>query len=206
MCTEIGYHAQLTDFTVPEIQNGDMLQECLDIIRIGRNPITFSYMSPPATETVIRALGIHLERGTLTMSPRRELALTSRGEHVSMLPVNAFSAVALLESSKYGCCDEMVMLVSMIEAIEGGNILFKNVENDPKIWAAITKTKSNFGKGFGDHIMLFNIYLSWREARHKGTTVQWLQDCYMVGSTLKLADTVRNQLLRILWRNQHEFN
>jgi HrpA-like RNA helicase len=206
MCTEAGFRTALTDYTVPEMQNGDMLREILDLIKIGRDPISFTYPSPPATETVVKALGIHRELGTLTIK-NNALALTQRGEQVSLLPVNVFSALAILESMKpeLSCCDEMVMLVSMLEALEGGSKAFENGESKAEK-KVINSKKVQFGQSQGEHITLLNLYLSWRQASFEGTTVEWLSENRIDPSTMQRADTVRKQLLRLLVRHKKFFD
>jgi pre-mRNA-splicing factor ATP-dependent RNA helicase DHX15/PRP43 len=205
MCTETGYHTALTDYTVPEIQNGDMLSECLDIVKIGRDPLKFPFMSPPAAETIVKALGIHKQLGTLTVR-NNTLVLTQRGEQVSIMPVNVFSAVAILESMKpeLSCCDEIVMLVSMLEAIDAGTGLFVAVDGKEDK-AALRATWKKFGQDRGEHIMLFNIYIGWKQACHDKTTDRWLAEKFLIRSTLERADVVRGQVLRLLARKQKFF-
>jgi pre-mRNA-splicing factor ATP-dependent RNA helicase DHX15/PRP43 len=198
MCTETGYYSQLTDYTVPDIQNSDMLSEVLQIIKIKRSPFDFPYMSGPATETVIKAVGILHEMGALERQGAK-LRLTSHGENLLSLPVSVFCANALLESAKWSCVDEMIMIVSMIERSEGGTSLFKRPEIfDKAIERKIIDTKSQFHSRHGDHLMLLNIYLRYRETCERGASEQWLDHNMMTGNTLKRVDHLRDKLLRIM--------
>jgi HrpA-like RNA helicase len=198
MCIEAGYHTQLTDHTIPDIQCGDMLSEVLQIVKLGRNPINFPYMCPPAPETVVRALGIYAELGTIKRVGTR-LEITPHGENVLSLPVTVFCAEALLASARWKCTDEMISVISMIEASEGGTTLFKKQEKyDKDHEKAIKDVKSYFNQTHGDHIMLHNIYNSWRYACEDGVADVWLHEKLMVGATLKRADTLRSRLLRIM--------
>jgi len=198
ICTQASYDSQLTDHTVPDIQCSDMLSELLQIVKMGRNPVSFPYMCPPATETIIKALGIHSELRTINPVGTR-LEITPHGENILSLPVGVFCAEALLESAKWHCVDEMISVVSMIEESEGGTGLFKKLEKyDKDHEKAIRDVKSSFDQAHGDHIMLHNIHLSWKQARHDGKANEWLQEKMMVGDTLKRIDTLRNRLLRIM--------
>lgn len=202
MCTQTDYDTQLTDHTVPDIQNGDMLSQILQIVKLGHNPFDFPYMSPLATVTVTKALSIHSELGTLELS-NRGLELTSRGKNILDLPVSVFCANALLESATYNCVDEMISVVSMIEASEGGTCFFTVPETrDRDFEKALKETKSYFSQSNGDFLMLLNIYFNWRHACDEGRTDEWLRERMMVRSTLERADALRSRLLRIMATEQ----
>lgn len=198
MCTQTGFYSQLTDFSVPEIQNSDMLRESIDIMRIGRNPLKFPYMAPPAPETLVKANGLLRALGAVTVE-KHQWVLTSRGEEISNLPVDVCSAVVLLEAQKYGCSDEMVSMVSMIEATEGGTSLFFPIPKDPAVSARLRAFRNEQGNSHGDHIMLFNIYMSWRSKRETNEFQAWLNKYYLRGDVLQRAHALRNQLLKLLW-------
>lgn len=57
MCTQGGFHEQLLKRSVPAVKEGDMLSEYLDILTMGRSPLTFPYIVAPARETIMKALG-----------------------------------------------------------------------------------------------------------------------------------------------------
>ena len=193
MCTETGFHEAMPDFTVPEMQNGDMLQEVLDILRIGRNPLTFPYMSAPSTEVVIKALGILSAFGAIQVG-LTGLEITETGLVISRLPVTVYHAVMLLTSQKYQCQDEILSLVAMLEATEGGQNLFVGIQ-DKKTQSLIEMRRKYFGQSSGDHIMLLNIYLAYREACRFQQRETFISENYLQGSVLKTADVTRQQLL-----------
>ncbi|OQO13753.1 hypothetical protein B0A48_01983 [Cryoendolithus antarcticus] len=123
MCTQTGFHAQLSAHTVPQMQTGDMVQEVLDILKIDRNPLTFSYPAKPATETVVKALGILVPVQAVEKCPTG-LQITPRGLDIVRLPVDIYSAIMLLDSPMFNCQDQAVSLVAMIEASEKGSNVF----------------------------------------------------------------------------------
>ncbi|KAI7107405.1 putative pre-mRNA-splicing factor ATP-dependent RNA helicase [Hortaea werneckii] len=184
MCTETGYSMHLTDYVVPDLQNGDMLRECLDILSIGHNPINFPYIFPPATETIVKALGIlHRVKAVRLSNQLTRLELTSGGELVAKLPVAVFSAVAILESIKFKCSGEMMMMVSMIEAIQGGSSLW-SMPKTPKQKTDLATSMHYFGINKGGHIMLINVFLSWKNACRTNNVDQWLQEHQILAATI----------------------
>lgn len=196
MFTQAGYESALPEFTVPEMRNGDMLQEVLDIIRIGRHPLAFPYMASPSTEAVIKAFGIlfaldAIKFGSLGME------VTTRGQAISRLPVSVYHAVMLLESPRFCCQDEALSLVAMLEATEGGRTLFISAP-DPEAVTKIEKLREKYGQASGDHIMLVNIYMAYREACRFQDRDNFIYENYLVGGVLKTADSTRQQLLAYL--------
>jgi pre-mRNA-splicing factor ATP-dependent RNA helicase DHX15/PRP43 len=194
MCTEGGFQEQMLEHSVPAIMEGDMLSECLSILKMGRSPLTFPYIVAPATETIVKALGIlHL----LGAVDARGESLTPLGTDITSLPVDVYSAVVLLESPRFGCSDEMISLVSMIEATDGGSNLFSSPSNAEEK-AAIKTIRAQFHHGSGDHITLFNIYMAWTAACTTNKADEFLSKNKLKGSVLRYADQIRLQLFRTL--------
>ena len=194
MCTEKGFHEQLLEQPVPAMVEGDMLMECLSILKIGKSPLTFPYIVAPAAETIAKALGILYQLGAVDQRGER---LTARGEEIARLPVDVYSAIVLLESPQYDCSDEMLSLISMIEASDGGRDVFiKPVNKEEK--KRLRQIRAEFCHGSGDHLTLFNIYMSWRAAGQNDTAAEFVKENMLNGSTLKLADQTRLQLLKML--------
>ncbi|KAI6800581.1 P-loop containing nucleoside triphosphate hydrolase protein [Hortaea werneckii] len=204
MCTETGYNTQLTDHTVPDILNGDMLRECLDILRMGRNPISFPYMYPPATETIVKALGI-LRRLKAVQLAAGKLELTSNGELMARLPVSVFSAAAILESIKFKCSVEMMMMASMIEVTEGGSNLWPKPKTDQEKADMAAKMRY-FGSRKGGHLMLVHVFLSWRSARQAGDVDQWSHEYRIPVTIMQRVDTLFNQLVKLVQMNSEVFH
>ena len=193
MCTQGGFQQDLMEHSVPAIMEGDMLQECLHILKMDRNPLDFPYIAAPATETITKALGILQLLGATDV--RGEL--TDRGRFITHLPISPYSAVVLLESQQFECSDEMISLISMLEAQEGGNRVFKKASTKEEA-EVLKASRAHFSDGSGDHIMLFNIYMAWREACNADTQDSFLQDKMLNGSLLATADQTRLQLIRLL--------
>jgi pre-mRNA-splicing factor ATP-dependent RNA helicase DHX15/PRP43 len=194
MCTEGGFQEQMLEHSVPAIMEGDMLSECLSILKMGRSPLTFPYIVAPATETIVKALGILYLLGAVDA---RGENLTSLGTDMTRLPVDVYSAVVLLESPRFGCSDEMISLVSMIEATDGGSNLFNN-PSTPEEKAALKAIRELFHHGSGDHITLFNIYMAWTAACTSNKADEFLSKHMLKGSVLRYADQIRLQLFRTL--------
>jgi pre-mRNA-splicing factor ATP-dependent RNA helicase DHX15/PRP43 len=197
MCTEADFLEQLEEHSVPAILESDMLSEYLHILKMGRSPLNFPFMVAPASETIVKAQGLLFQLGAVDARGQ----LTPRGEEITQLPVDVYSAVVLLSSPDYGCSDEMLSLVSMIEASEGGSHVFVNAITD-EMKKQLAKIKAKYRHPTGDHLTLFNIYMAWRSACLAGTADEFVRENMLLGTVLKTADRTRKQLLSILYKHK----
>lgn len=197
MCTERGYQEDLIEYSVPHFLQGDMLKECLTIMKLGHNPATFDYIMAPAPETVVKTLEILQQLGAIDHNGK----LLSRGEELTAIPTNVFAALTILESPEFGCSDEVLSVLAMVEATSSGGSAFARghgPEDDDKI----RKSKQYFQHPSGDHLTLFNIYMAWRAACHKGETDQkaFLNKYMLDGTVLSSADGFRVHYLKSMKR------
>lgn len=65
MCTEAGFHESLLSHSVPSIENCDMTDEIFTILKLGRSPLDFPYILPPASETISKAVGMLYSLGAV---------------------------------------------------------------------------------------------------------------------------------------------
>ncbi|KAI4187450.1 MAG: hypothetical protein L6R41_002806 [Letrouitia leprolyta] len=160
---------------------------------MGQNPLTFPYILAPATETIQKAFGILYKLGAINS----RIELTAMGKDMARLPIEVNTAFVLLTSPFYQCSDEMLSLVSIIEASNGGNDIFIKVSTKEQR-AKIKEIRNQFCHRSGDHITLFNIYMAWRKACNAKTPDDFLKANMLNGRTLESADQTRLQLFRIL--------
>ena len=195
MCTERGFQEQLLEHSVPAIKEGDMLTECLNILKMGQSPLTFPYIVAPATEIIVNALTTLGQLGAVDSKGQN---LTARGQEIARLPIDVYSAVVLLESPRFFCSSEMLSLVSMIEASDGGSDVFIKPSSKQEK-ARIGVIRDGFCHGSGDHITLLNIYMSWRAACKAKTEDDFVKQNKLNVSVLRTADQTRLQLFRMLY-------
>jgi len=195
MCTQTGF-TELAKHTIPSMQNSDMIQECLTVIRMKFNPLAFPFMSAPATETVARALGILTDIGAIKWSARG-LELLPRGRAISGLPVSVWGAVMILESTRLRCQDAIISLVSMIEAISTGDMLYID-DGLPDFKLRKASSIRHFGRKHGDHIQLLNVYLAWRNAEFDGNQPEFLAKYLLNEKLLKAAHETRMLIIKYM--------
>jgi pre-mRNA-splicing factor ATP-dependent RNA helicase DHX15/PRP43 len=172
-----------------------MIAPCMDIMGLGKSPISFPYIVAPATETVAKALGILREMGAINA---KGTELTPRGMALSRLPIDMYLAAALLESPERGCSDEILTIVSMLEVSEGGSNLFHQPIGK-KEEVKLRGIRKQFCEHLGDHVLLLNVYFAWRTASGAAADIKgWLEENMLRGSVLRAADNTRRQLLHLM--------
>lgn len=197
-CSLRQFLEEMPEHSVSAMLLGDMLDEIVKVLRMKLNPLTFSWIAPPATETVIKALNI---LQTLDIVKGDGLQLTPRGELIAPLPLDVYSATTLIESPDYNCSDEILTIVSMLEASEGGSSIFirAHTDEDKK---TIQESKRYFSQSMGDHICLLHIYMAYRQACQDKMQVQFANKYLLSLRALKNADKIRDQLLKQIFTDE----
>ncbi|KAK4900345.1 hypothetical protein LTR27_002570 [Elasticomyces elasticus] len=193
MCTEADYDS-LLPHAVPSIRDCDMLAEFLTIKSLGQHPLTFNYIYPPARETIAKALAILSDLGIVNQADGR---LTEpNGAAIARLPVNPLSATLLLQSVRFGCSDEMLSLVSMLEALDAGSLYLEARTSAEK--ARQAEIIKYFAHPTGDHLSYLNVYVNWRGVRGTDKEAAFVTENRLIIGTLRAADAKRLELLRVL--------
>nr|OQO22926.1 hypothetical protein B0A51_12459 [Rachicladosporium sp. CCFEE 5018] len=196
MSTQKDFVERTSLHSVPAIQNGDMVTECLDLLVLRHNPIDFEYMDPPAPETVGKALEILKAFGAIKTGRVTGLQVEPNGFKLSHLPCNVYNVTLLLEGQHTGCQDEALSLVAMLESIDGDDVFLPT--NNEEQGRKQREGKIFFRQDRGDHIMYLNMYLAWRNESRLGTADAFLRQHVLKGSVLRAADALRKQLLKVL--------
>jgi pre-mRNA-splicing factor ATP-dependent RNA helicase DHX15/PRP43 len=189
MYTQGVYHRDMLEHPVAAIREGDMVAEIITILAIGENPITFPYITPPATETINKAFAVLYY--LLAVDGKGQL--TGHGRALGLLPVDPYLAEIILRSPKYNCSDEIVSIVAMIEASDGGTMLqIMDTQEERKV---APQKLLPLRHPRGDHLTYLNVYMVWRSARIAGTQREFCAEHALRMSVLETADRTRNELI-----------
>ncbi|XP_075733811.1 putative ATP-dependent RNA helicase DHX35 isoform X3 [Rhipicephalus microplus] len=143
---------------------------------------------PPPSKIVINALELNYALGALDNNG----SLTELGMKMVMFPVPAMQAKMLLVSGEYGCSEEALTIVSMlqIESI----FLFPSHR---KVEAR--KAKYKFSVLEGDLLTLLNVYNAFLK---KNKDKQWCNQMFLNYNGLTRATEIRNQLRKLLQKHK----
>lgn len=183
--TEISFKNDLQEQTYPEILRSKMSNVVLTLKKLGIDDLVhFDFMDPPAPETLMRALELLNYLGALD----DEGALTALGKHMSELPLDPQLAKLLIAAPDYKCSNEALSIVATMSVPQ----IFLRPKHKQR---EADEAKQQFAHVDGDHLTLLNAYHAYK---HHGSDSGWAAENYLAHRSLAQADSVREQLTRIL--------
>lgn len=177
---------ELVPQTYPEILRSNLSNVVLQLKKLGIDDLVhFDFMDPPVPETLMRALELLNYIGALD----DEGELTELGAVMSEFPLDPELAKMLIVSPTYNCSNEILTIVALLSVPN----IFLRPRNAQR---AADEAKSKFIHPDGDHLTLLNAYLAYKSYGDS----KWCYDNFINHRSMKQADDVRDQLLRIMNR------
>ncbi|XP_037353384.1 putative pre-mRNA-splicing factor ATP-dependent RNA helicase DHX32 [Talpa occidentalis] len=152
------------------------------------------FMNRPAPESLMQAL----EDLDYLAALDNDGNLSEFGIIMSEFPLDPQLSKSILASCEFDCVDEMLTIAAMVTAPSCFLRLPPGAEE-----AALTCWKT-FLHPEGDHFTLINIYKAYQDTTLNSTSEhcveKWCHDCFLSCSALRMADTIRAELLEIIRR------
>ncbi|KAK9901246.1 hypothetical protein WJX75_002237 [Coccomyxa subellipsoidea] len=187
LCTEADFHA-LNDATVPEMQRAELSGTVLRLKALGvDNMMTFDWLAPPPSETMVRALELLHALGALDASARLSRPV---GQQLVELPVDARLGAALLASGRLGCSEEAATVVALLSV----HSVWASALGERK---AREEAKAKFAVGEGDLVTYLNVWKAWQDS---GRDRKWAARNFVNHRTMLRAADIRSQLCHHLRR------
>jgi pre-mRNA-splicing factor ATP-dependent RNA helicase DHX15/PRP43 len=191
--TERAFNKDLQENTYPEILRSNLGSVVLQLKKLGIDDLVhFDFLSPPAPETLMRALEQLHYLGALDDDGE----LTDVGQLMSAFPVDPQLAKAIVASPKYKCSNEVLSIVAMLS----GAPPFMRPREAAK---AADAAKAQFRHPDSDQLSLLAVYHAYKQQQNDagGADVnRWCYDNFLNNRVLKAADNVRSQLQRVAQR------
>ena len=185
--TEASFKAELQEQTYPEILRSKMSNVVLTLKKLGIDDLVhFDFMDPPAPETLMRALELLNYLGALD----DDGALTDLGRQMAELPLDPQLAKLLLASPEYKCSNEALSVVACMSVPQ----IFQRPRQKQR---EADDAKNQFAHRDGDHPTLLNAYHAYK---HHHSDPAWCSENFLSSRSLASADSVRQQLQRIMER------
>ncbi|XP_028183178.1 probable pre-mRNA-splicing factor ATP-dependent RNA helicase DEAH3 [Glycine soja] len=143
-------------------------------------------MDPPAPETLMRALEVLNYLGALDDDGN----LTKLGQIMSEFPLDPQMPKMLVVSPEFNCSNE-ILSVSAVLSVPNCFVRPRAAQN------AADEAKASLGHIDGDHLTLLNVYHAYKQ---NNDDPSWCYDNFVNHRALKSADSVRQQLVRIMAR------
>ena len=143
--TEIAYRNEMLPNPIPEIQRTNLANTILTLKAMGVNDlISFDFMDPPPAATMITALEQLYALGALD----DEGLLTRIGRKMADFPLDPPLSKMLIKSVDYGCSEEALTIVAMLQA--GGQVYYRPKDKQ----AQADAKKAKFHQPEGDLLTL----------------------------------------------------
>eukprot|EP01121_Diplochlamys_sp_Union-15-3_P006129 TRINITY_DN16640_c0_g1_i1.p1 TRINITY_DN16640_c0_g1~~TRINITY_DN16640_c0_g1_i1.p1 ORF type:complete len:603 (-),score=113.94 TRINITY_DN16640_c0_g1_i1:51-1859(-) len=184
--TEKAYK-ELQPQTYPEILRSNLGSVVLQLKKLGIDDLVhFDFMDPPAPETLMRALELLNYLGALDDDGN----LTPTGNMMAEFPLDPQLAKMLITSAQFNCSNEILSIAAML-SVPHCFVRPKEVQK------AADEAKARFIHKDGDHPTLLNVYHAYKT---NGEDQKWCYENFINHRSLKSADNVREQLVRIMKR------
>ncbi|KAL1410149.1 DEAH-box ATP-dependent RNA helicase prp22 [Vanrija albida] len=190
--TELAYRNEMLANPIPEIQRTNLASTILTLKAMGINDlINFDFMDPPPAATMLTALEQLYALGALD----DEGLLTRVGRKMADFPLDPMLCKMLIKSVDYGCSEEALTIVAMLQA--GGQVFYRPKDKQSQADAK----KAKFHQPEGDLLTLMAVYNGWKASKFSNP---WCFENFIHTRAVKTAQNVRKQLVGIMERYKHE--
>ncbi|KAI5306488.1 isopentenyl-diphosphate delta-isomerase idi1 [Ascosphaera pollenicola] len=192
--TEEAFKKELIEQTYPEVLRSNFASTVLDLKKLGiEDLVHFDLMDPPAPETLMRAL----EELNYLACLDDEGNLTPLGRLASEFPLDPALAVMLISSPEFYCSNEILSITALLSVPQ---VFVRPVAHRKRA----DEMKNLFAHPDGDHLTLLNVYHAFKTYEAQENPRQWCHDHFLSYRALQSADNVRQQLQRIMEREEIE--
>ncbi|PRW60688.1 putative pre-mRNA-splicing factor ATP-dependent RNA helicase [Chlorella sorokiniana] len=187
--TEASFYKDLQEQTYPEILRSNLGSVVLQLKKLGIDDLVhFDFMDPPAPETLMRALELLNYLGALD----DEGNMTEVGSVMAEFPLDPQLSKMIVAAPEFKCSNEILSIAAMLSV---PNVFVRPRE----AMKAADESKARFAHIDGDHLTLLNVYHAYKQ---HGEDNEWCFANFLNHRSLKSADNVRSQLVRICTRLQ----
>lgn len=192
--TEAAYKKELIEQTYPEVLRSNLAATVLDLKKLGiEDLVHFDLMDPPAPETLMRAL----EELNYLACLDDEGNLTVLGKLASEFPLDPALAVMLISSPEFYCSNEILSMTALLSVPQ----IFVRPASARK---RADEMKALFAHPDGDHLTMLNVYHAFKSPEAQSNPKEWCHTHFLSLRALQSADNVREQLKRIMEREEIE--
>jgi len=192
--TEAAFKKELIEQTYPEILRSNLANTVLELKKLGVDDLVhFDLMDPPAPETLMRAL----EELNFLACLDDDGELTVLGKLASEFPLDPALAVMLISSPEFYCSNEMLSLTALLSVPQ----IFVRPASARK---RADEMKALFSHPDGDHLTMLNAYHAFKGEAAQADPKGFCHQHFLSLRALQSADNVRQQLKRIMEKNELE--
>jgi len=184
--TEAAFQSEMLPTSIPEIQRQNLSSVILTLKTMGVNDLLhFDFMDPPPTNTMLSAL----EELYALSALDDEGLLTRLGRKMTHFPMVPALAKVILASVDLGCSDEIISIVSMLNA--EGEVFYRPRDKQTQA----DQKKAKFHDPHGDHLTFLNVYNGWKQSKFAKA---WCTENFIQARAMSRSRDVREQILKLM--------
>jgi len=172
--------------TAPEMVRTNLSPAILNLMALGiENMLRFDFPSPPPARHMTAALDELFALGALDETGKLTQPI---GQQMAEFPLPPQLSKMLLVSGDYGCSEEILSIVAMLQV--------QNVFVKPRGQKHNANVKHRlFEVNEGDLITLLNVYTTYR---NKGESRKWCSDNFLNHKALRRASEIRSRMEKMV--------
>ena len=183
--TESAFKDEFYIQTIPEIQRTNLANTVLLLKSLGvKDLLDFDFMDPPPQDTITTSLFELWALGALNNVGD----LTPMGKQMTAFPMDPSLAKLIITSVEYGCSEEMLTIVSMLQV---PSVFYRPKERQEESDAA----REKFFVPESDHLTLLHIYSQWKS---NGYSDGWCIRHFLHPKAIRRAKEIREQIFDIM--------
>lgn len=189
------FYDQMEESTVPEIQRTSLTGVVLSLKCMGvDNVVDFQYLDPPEERMVLEALRQLYYFQAIDI----EGTVTTMGKQLVEFPLQPSLGRVVIRSRQLDCRDAVIPIVAML-SVE--NVFVRpSTKTESEAAIASHKEVAQEGGGTSDFSTLLATYQ--HATTESGSLRKWCRDNFVHWRAIKTAQSIRQQLESILWRQQ----
>eukprot|EP00792_Barthelona_sp_PAP020_P013393 TRINITY_DN861_c0_g1_i1.p1 TRINITY_DN861_c0_g1~~TRINITY_DN861_c0_g1_i1.p1 ORF type:complete len:796 (-),score=200.25 TRINITY_DN861_c0_g1_i1:64-2382(-) len=190
--------SSLAEQSHPEMVRSNVTSVFLTLFKLKvPNPIRFPFLDPPAPLTAARAFEVLMNLGAL-QNVEGKWGLSKLGDQLTEFPIDPQHARCILSAVAFDSVKDVASIIAVLNAPQPWLRPKNNSRNADKAHA-------EFHIGRSDHLTLLtllNTYLKQRaefdsQGQGEKMLVRWCNDQFVNPRSLRMANSIRNQLLSI---------
>ncbi|GIZ46213.1 hypothetical protein CKM354_000934800 [Cercospora kikuchii] len=193
MCTEATWLLQQPQRSPASMSVSDTASSMMTLYALGKNPLAFNLLEPPAMETMMRALEELYHLDFIDVNGK----LTKLGEQAVTLSVEPHHARILLQSYHLGCSGQMLSILAMLEATEGRSP-FLSRPGDYHVTGQYDNAKRRLINKRGAFMTLLDVYTEWRLRPSEDDGTQFCSRNWLRLNVMRMADKARVRMTRTM--------
>lgn len=186
--TKYQFENEMLNSNMPEIQRTNLGNVVLLLKSLNvEDVLSFDFMDPPPRQNLLNSMHQLFVLGAIDQKGK----LTSLGRKMVNFPVDPSLSKMLIMSDKFGCSNEISIIISMLSV---QNIFYKPKDREEEFESIVEK----FFVPESDHLTFLHIFNQWKLRNYESA---WCREHFLNYRSLRRVREVRAQIIDLMKKN-----